>query len=480
MNKEFNGFPKNFLWGGALAANQCEGGYKEGGKGLTTVDLCPAGANRRKVMEGKIDVLKPLENEYYPSHEAIDFYHRYKEDIALFGEMGFKCLRVSIAWSRIFPNGDEETPNEEGLKYYDSMFDEMRKYGIEPVVTICHFDTPIGIIEKFGGWKNRKFIDFYLNYCKAIFTRYKDKVKYWMTFNEINMILHLPFLGAGVRFEEGENELQIKYQSAHHELIASALATKMAHEIIPGAMVGCMLAAGEFYPYSCNPEDVLMAKNKDRENLFFIDVQSRGEYPGYAKRFLRENGIEIEFGENDKEILKNNTVDFIGFSYYSSRCASTDPEILKGQTAGNVFKTVRNPHLKVSEWGWQIDPLGLRITCNSLYDRYQKPLFIVENGLGANDVIEEDGSINDDYRIEYLREHIKAMKEAVIDGVDLIGYTPWGCIDIVSASTGEMKKRYGFIYVDKDNDGSGTLKRSKKKSFDWYKKVIASNGKDLD
>ena len=479
MNKEFNGFPKNFLWGGALAANQCEGGYKEGGKGLTTVDLCPAGANRRKVMEGKIDVLKPLENEYYPSHEAIDFYHRYKEDIALFGEMGFKCLRVSIAWSRIFPNGDEETPNEEGLKFYDSMFDEMRKYGIEPVVTICHFDTPIGIIEKFGGWKNRKFIDFYLNYCKAIFTRYKDKVKYWMTFNEINMILHLPFLGAGVRFEEGENELQIKYQSAHHELIASALATKMAHEIIPGAMVGCMLAAGEFYPYSCNPEDVLLAKEKDRENLFFIDVQSRGEYPGYAKRFLRENGIEIEFGENDKEILKNNTVDFIGFSYYSSRCASTDPEILKGQTAGNVFKTVRNPHLKVSEWGWQIDPLGLRITCNSLYDRYQKPLFIVENGLGANDVIEEDGSINDDYRIEYLREHIKAMKEAVIDGVDLIGYTPWGCIDIVSASTGEMKKRYGFIYVDKDNEGNGTLERRKKKSFYWYKDVINSNGENL-
>lgn len=479
MNKDFNRFPENFLWGGALAANQCEGGYKEGGKGLTTVDLCPAGLNRRKVMEGKIDVLKPLENEYYPSHEAIDFYHRYKEDIALFAEMGFKCLRVSIAWSRIFPNGDEEIPNEEGLKFYDSMFDEMIRFGIEPVVTICHFDTPIGIIEKFGGWKNRKFINFYLNYCEAIFKRYKNKVKYWMTFNEINMILHLPFMGAGVRFEKGDNELQIKYQSAHHELIASALATKMAHEIIPNSKVGCMLAAGEFYPYSCNPEDVLLAKEKDRENLFFIDVQSRGEYPGYAKRFLRENGIEIVFKEDDEEILKNNTVDFIGFSYYSSRCASSDSEVLKGQTAGNVFKTVRNPNLKVSEWGWQIDPLGLRITCNSLYDRYQKPLFIVENGLGANDVIEEDGSINDDYRIEYLKEHVKAMKEAIIDGVDLIGYTPWGCIDIVSASTGEMKKRYGFIYVDKDNEGNGTLKRSKKKSFHWYKKVISSNGEEL-
>lgn len=479
MIKDFNKFPENFLWGGALAANQCEGGYKEGGRGLTTVDLCPAGENRRKVMEGKIDVLRPLENEYYPSHEAIDFYHRYKEDIALFAEMGFKCLRISIAWSRIFPNGDEKTPNEEGLKFYDSMFDEMLKYGMQPVVTICHFDTPIGIIEKYGGWKNRKFIDFYLNYCEAIFNRYKDKVKYWMTFNEINMILHLPFMGAGVRFKEGDNEIQVKYQSAHHELIASALATKMAHEIIPGSMVGCMLAAGEFYPYSCNPQDVLLAKEKDRENLFFIDVQSRGEYPGYAKRFLREKGIEIKFEENDEEILKNNTVDFIGFSYYSSRCASSDPEVLKGQTAGNVFKTVRNPNLKVSEWGWQIDPLGLRITCNSLYDRYQKPLFIVENGLGAVDKVEEDGSINDDYRIEYLREHIKAMKEAIKDGVDLIGYTPWGCIDIVSASTGEMKKRYGFIYVDKDNEGNGTLNRSKKKSFYWYKKVISSNGKEL-
>lgn len=479
MIKDFNKFPENFLWGGALAANQCEGGYKEGGRGLTTVDLCPAGENRRKVMEGNIDVLRPLENEYYPSHEAIDFYHRYKEDIALFAEMGFKCLRISIAWSRIFPIGDEESPNEEGLKFYDAIFDEMLKYGMQPVVTICHFDTPIGIIEKYGGWKNRKFIDFYLNYCEAIFNRYKDKVKYWMTFNEINMILHLPFMGAGVRFKEGDNEIQVKYQSAHHELIASALATKMAHEIIPGSMVGCMLAAGEFYPYSCNPQDVLLAKEKDRENLFFIDVQSRGEYPGYAKRFLREKGIEIKFEENDEEILKNNTVDFIGFSYYSSRCASSDPEVLKGQTAGNVFKTVRNPNLKVSEWGWQIDPLGLRITCNSLYDRYQKPLFIVENGLGAVDKVEEDGSINDDYRIEYLREHIKAMKEAIKDGVDLIGYTPWGCIDIVSASTGEMKKRYGFIYVDKDNEGNGTLNRSKKKSFYWYKNVISSNGEEL-
>lgn len=440
------GFSEKFLWGGALAANQCEGGYREGGRGLANVDLCPSGENRVKVMKGQVSSLELQEGEFYPSHEAIDFYHRYKGDIALLAEMGFKCLRVSIAWSRIFPMGDEKEPNEEGLKFYESLFDEMLKYGIEPVVTICHFDTPISIIERFGGWKNRKFVDFYLNYCRAIFERYKDKVK---------------------------------YQSAHHELIASALATKMAHEIIPNCMVGCMLAAGDFYPYSCNPKDVMEAMRKDRENLLFIDVQSRGEYPGYAKRFFRENNIEIKMEENDEEILKANTVDYIGFSYYSSRCASVDPEILNGKTSGNAFKTVRNPYLKASEWGWQIDPDGLRITCNSLYDRYQKPLFIVENGLGANDVIEKDGSINDDYRIEYLREHIKAMEEAILDGVDIIGYTPWGCIDLVSASTGEMKKRYGFIYVDKDNNGEGTLERRKKKSFYWYKKVIESNGKEL-
>ena len=430
-------------------------------------------------MEGKLKSLEILEDEYYPSHEAIDFYHRFREDIALFAEMEFKCLRVSIAWSRIFPNGDDETPNEEGLTFYEEMFDEMIKNNIEPVVTICHFDMPITLIKKYGGWKNRELIGFYEKYTRTLFERYKGKVKYWMTFNEINMLLHLPFMGAGILFEQGENELQVKYQAAHNELVASALATKAAHEIIPGAMVGCMLAAGVTYPYSCNPNDIQRAIEKERENFFFIDVQSRGEYPGYAKRFLGDNNIEINMEAEDEQILKQYTVDYIGFSYYSSRCASADPEVLKGMTAGNVFKSVRNPHLQVSEWGWQIDPKGLRITCNNLHDRYQKPLFIVENGLGAVDIINENGEINDDYRIEYLRAHIKEMKEAVADGVNLIGYTPWGCIDLVSASTGEMKKRYGFIYVDKDNDGKGTLERKKKKSFYWYKDVIRSNGEKL-
>lgn len=470
------GFSNEFLWGGALAANQCEGAYLEGGRGLANVDLCPSGKNRFSVMCGDVKQLTPVEGESYPSHEAIDFYHRFREDIALFAEMGFKCLRVSIAWSRIFPNGDDESPNEEGLKFYDEMFDEMLKYNIKPVVTICHFDLPIALIEKYDGWTNRKLIGFYERYTRVIFEKYKEKVKYWMTFNEINVLLHAPFLGAGIRFKEEDNKDQIKYQAAHHQLVASSLATKALKEIIPEAMMGCMLAAGTTYPHTCNPKDVQKAIETDRENYLFIDVQSKGEYPGYGKRMFREKGIEIKMEENDLAILKKYTVDYIGFSYYSSKCASYDS---KDFTEGNMFGTVKNKYLEVSEWGWQIDPLGLRITCNTLYERYQKPLFIVENGLGAIDKIEEDGSIIDDYRINYLKEHIEAMKEAVLDGVDLLGYTPWGCIDLVSASTGEMKKRYGFIYVDKDNEGNGTLERKRKKSFNWYKEVIKSNGEKL-
>ena len=393
--------------------------------------------------------------------------------------MGFKTYRLSIAWTRIFPNGDEAEPNEEGLKFYEDLFKECHKYGIEPLVTITHFDCPMHLIKEYGGWRNRKMVGFYENLCHAIFNRYKGLVKYWLTFNEINMILHAPFMGAGLYFEEGENEEQVKFQSAHHELVASAIATRIAHEVDPENQVGCMLAAGNYYPYTCDPKDVFKAQEEDRENYFFIDVQSRGEYPAYALKKLEREGIEIQMEEGDKEILKANTVDFISFSYYSSRVASADPEV-NAKTAGNIFESVKNPYLDASEWGWQIDPLGLRITMNAMYDRYQKPLFIVENGLGAVDVPDENGYVADDYRIAYMAAHIEAMKDAVnLDGVDLLGYTSWGCIDLVSAGTGEMKKRYGFIYVDRDNEGNGTLKRTKKKSFDWYKQVIASNGEDL-
>lgn len=473
------GLRKDFLWGGATAANQCEGGYKEGGRGLSNVDVQPFGKDRFPVGLGKMKMFECDEEHYYPSHMAIDMYHNYKEDIALFAEMGFKCYRLSISWTRIFPTGEEDIPNEEGLKFYEDLFDECLKYGIEPLVTICHFDVPMHLVEKYGSWKSRELVDLYVKYCNAIFTRFKEKVKYWLTFNEINMLLHLPFVGAGLYFEKGDNEEAVKYQAAHHQLVASALATKLAHEINPSFKIGCMLAAGNTYANTCDPEDVFKSMEKDRENYFFIDVQSRGYYPAYALKELERKGINIKIKDEDAKILRENTVDFISFSYYSSRLTSADPKI-NANTEGNVFATLKNPYLKASEWGWQIDPLGLRITMNSLYDRYQKPLFIVENGLGAIDTPDENGEINDDYRIEYLRQHIKAMKDAVeLDGVDLLGYTSWGCIDLISASTGEMKKRYGYIYVDKDNEGKGTLKRSKKKSFYWYKKVIETNGEDL-
>ena len=474
--------PDNFLWGGATAANQCEGAYREGGRGLSSVDVIPFGPDRMPVARGQMKMLACDSEHSYPAHEAIDMYHHFKEDIALFAQMGFKCYRLSVSWTRIFPNGDDETPNEEGIRFYNDLFDECLRNGIEPLVTICHFDTPVALIKKYGGWKDRRMVDAYLRYCEVLFRQYGKKVKYWITFNEINMLLHMPFMGAGIVFEEGENPEQVKYQAAHHELLASGKAVKLAHEIMPDAKVGCMLAAGQFYPYTCAPADVYKAMEYDRDNYFFIDVQARGTYPVWAVKRMEKAGVRIQTEAGDEDILKAGVVDFVSLSYYCSRCISSDPEILKNKSRGNaVINAVINPYLKSSEWGWQIDPLGLRITLNTLYDRYGKPLFIVENGLGANDAVEEDGTIHDPYRIDYMREHIKAMMEAVNeDGIPLLGYTCWGCIDLVSASTGEMKKRYGMIYVDKQNDGSGDLKRLKKDSFYWYQKVIRTNGEDLD
>ncbi|OAT29671.1 6-phospho-beta-glucosidase [Buttiauxella brennerae ATCC 51605] len=470
-------FPKDFLWGGAIAANQAEGAYLEGGKGITTVDTIPHGKDRLSVKLGLEKRFNLRDDEYYPSHVGIDFYHRYKEDIALMAEMGFTVFRTSIAWSRIYPNGDELTPNAEGIAFYRDMFAECKKYGIEPLVTLCHFDVPMYLVKEYGSWRNRKMVEFFTRYARTCFEAFDGLVKYWLTFNEINILLHSPFSGAGLVFEAGDNKEQVKYQASHHQLLASALATKIAHEVNPINQVGCMLAGGNFYPYSCKPEDVWAALEKDRENLFFIDVQARGAYPSYTKRLFREKGFDLEIQPGDDEIIKN-TVDFVSFSYYASRCASADMND-NNSNAANIVKSLKNPHIQASEWGWGIDPLGLRITMNMMYDRYQKPLFLVENGLGAKDEINEQGEINDDYRISYLREHIKAMADAIDDGIPVMGYTSWGCIDLVSASTGEMSKRYGFIYVDRDDQGNGTLARTRKKSFWWYKKVIASNGSDL-
>ncbi|MHC1682184.1 MAG: glycoside hydrolase family 1 protein [Clostridiaceae bacterium] len=476
-----------FLWGGATAANQFEGGWNKDGKGPSSADMMTGGTHT--IPRRITPVLE--EGTYYPSHEAIDFYGHYKEDIKMFGEMGFKTFRMSINWSRIFPNGDDLEPNEEGLKFYDNVFDELKKNNIEPLVTISHYETPFGLTKKYNGWAGREVIDCYVRYCETIFNRYKDKVKYWLTFNEIN-ILTMPlgaFMGAGIlvdgvketvlSMDVKDNE-QLRFQALHHQFVASAKAVKLGHSINPDFKIGCMIAYMCNYPHTCNPDDILLTQQKDQiNNMLCSDVQVRGYYPGFAKRYLEEKGIEIKMESEDEAILREGCVDFYSFSYYMSLVASSDPS-KEDQSGGNLLGGIKNPYLKASDWGWQIDPKGLRYTLNHLYDRYQIPLMVVENGLGAVDVIEEDGSINDDYRINYLRDHIIQMEEAVKDGVDLMGYTMWGCIDLVSASTGEMKKRYGFIYVDKDNDGNGTLERKPKKSFNWYKKVIETNGENLE
>jgi 6-phospho-beta-glucosidase len=464
--------PKGFLWGGATAANQCEGAYNEGGKGLSVQDVTPHGIMTPRTEKPTEDNMKLI---------AIDFYHRYKEDIKLFAEMGFKVFRISIAWSRIFPKGNETEPNEEGLQFYDNVFDECAKYGIEPLVTLSHYETPLYLAEQYDGWISRELIGFYTNYATTVFKRYKNKVKYWLTFNEINSILHEPFMSGGINTPKDKLSKSDLFQAVHHELVASAMAVKVGHEVNPEFKIGCMILSMPIYPLSPDPNDIIRTMEKDHMNLFFGDVHVRGVYPKYMNRYLEENNIVIEKTEEDLEVLKN-VVDFISFSYYLSICETADPsKQIKGK--GNLLGGVPNPTLKASEWGWQIDPQGLRYVLNTFYDRYQKPLFIVENGLGAVDqlITDENGNktVNDDYRINYMRDHLMQVKEAVKDGVEIMGYTSWGCIDLVSASTAELKKRYGFIYVDRNDDGSGTLERYRKKSFYWYKKVIETNGEVL-
>lgn len=482
-------FPSHFLWGGATAANQIEGAFDIDGKGLSSADMiayvpkAERGAYTASIeisSQELADILSGKKQARFPKREGIDFYHYYKQDIALLAEMGFKMFRISIHWSRIFPNGYDQQPNEAGLQYYQAVFEEMHKHGIEPMVTLCHYETPLGLTEKYNGWLGRETVKHFLRYAKTVFTRYKNLVKYWISFNEINMItMHSPFTGGGIvidRVPENERE-NAKYQALHHQFIASALATKALHEIIPHGQMGCMLARLPYYAYSADPQDQRLAQWLNQQNLYFTDVHARGEYPKYMLRHWAENNVDIQTALGDEAILKQYPVDFISFSYYVSLCATTHDNIEHNDS--NLMGGVKNPYIKASDWGWQIDPIGLRITLNDMYDRYQKPLFIVENGLGAYDQVEADGSIHDEYRIDYLRAHIQQMQEAITDGVDLRGYLSWGPIDLVSMSTSEMSKRYGFIYVDLDDNGCGSKTRSRKRSFYWYKKVIASNGAEL-
>ena len=463
-------FPQDFLWGGAVAANQYEGAHLAGGKGLSIQDVMPRGIMAPPTEEPTPDNLKL---------EGIDFYHRYAEDIALFAEMGWKVFRFSIAWSRIFPRGDEQTPNEEGLAFYDRVLDECAKHGIEPLVTISHYETPLHLARTYDGWVDRRMIGFYERYARTLFERYGDRVKYWLTFNEINAVLHAPLMAGGIWTPKEQLSDQDLYQAIHHELVASASVTRIAHEINPDLKVGCMIIAMPTYPLTPAPADVWEALRIEHDNYAFGDVHCRGTYPGYFLRKLREAGVELQITDADRETLKH-TVDFVSFSYYVSICASADPTIERGP--GNIFAGVPNPTLEASEWGWQIDPVGLRIVLNDYWDRWQKPLFIVENGLGAKDelvVLDGVPTVEDDYRIAYLRDHLLQVREAIADGVELWGYTWWGPIDLVSASTAQLSKRYGFIHVDRNDDGTGTLTRTRKKSFGYYADVIASNGAHL-
>lgn len=474
--------PENFLWGGAVAAHQIEGGWNEDGKGISTADVMTAGSNgvAREITDGI------LSEKYYPNHEAIDFYHRYKEDIQLFKELGLKAFRTSINWTRIFPNGNDEEANEAGLQFYDDLFDELLANDIEPVITLSHFEIPYNLYKEFGGFRSKEVIDCFVKYAEVVMTRYKNKVKYWMTFNEINNQadgqheLHT-WTNSAILFEEGENREEIIYQAGLNELIASAKVVKLGHQINPEFQIGCMMAYVPVYPYSSNPDDQMAALKVMQRRYFYSDVHAKGEIPNYVLNEWADKGYEIDYSDEELKALKEGTVDFIGFSYYMSGTVTTLQD--KGGYEIPDYKNSKwlsNPFVKASDWGWQIDPVGLRYILNVIHERYDLPLFIVENGFGAYDKVEADGSINDQYRIDYLKAHIKQLKAAVLeDGVNLLGYTPWGIIDIVSFGTGEMEKRYGMIYVDKDNQGNGTMKRSKKKSFAWYQQVINSNGENL-
>lgn len=479
MNREL---PKDFLWGGAIAAHQAEGAWNIDGRGPSIADVMTAGGNGipRKITKGII------EGEYYPNHEAIDFYHRYKEDIQLFKELGLKCLRTSISWSRIFPTGQEETPNEQGLKFYDDLFDECLKNGIEPVVTLSHFEIPYAIYEDFGGFANKAVIPLFVKFAQCVFDRYKDKVTYWMTFNEINNQadgqepVHV-WTNSAMIIEDDQDKEALVFQAGVNELIASAWAVNEGKKINPNFQIGCMMAYVPIYPYSCAPEDMIASVKANERRFFYSDVHVRGEIPTYTEKYWEQKGLTIDISEKERQILRQGTVDYIGFSYYMSGTITTLPDVEGRQTEDiPSAKLVKNPYITASDWGWPIDPVGLRYVLNRVYQRYDLPLFIVENGFGAYDQLTDSNEIHDDYRINYLREHIEQMKKAVVeDGVPLIGYTPWGIIDIVSFGSGEMEKRYGMIYVDKDNTGKGTLQRLKKDSFAWYQQVIETNGEQL-
>ena len=475
-------FPDNFLWGGAVAACQIEGAYNEGGKGLSTSDIhaYDRNLNRKKVRERggtleKIEYAIQDKEGFYPKRYGIDFYHTYKEDLALLKELGFKAFRTSISWTRIFPNGDEEEPNEEGLAFYDRLIDEIIKNGMEPVITVYHYDIPLTLVTKYGGFASRKMIDFYVRYAEVLLKRYRGKVKYWILCNQINYVPVVKFGSLGIYDDQTSPEKmeELVYRAVHNQFVACAKVKQFAAEYDPHAWIGTMVSDEIYYPASCKPADIVFTLKKNRMQYYFTDVQFRGTYPGYMLRYFEENGIDLEIQDGDLELLRNNTMDFLAISYYYTK-------ILDAEKNSMVpFDGLQNPYLEETPWDWRADPLGFYYCLSEYWDRYQKPIMVAENGFGAIDTISEDGRIHDDYRIAFLKKHIEQMKEAVKDGVDIIGYLSWAPIDMISSSSNEMSKRYGYIYVDQDDIGNGSKKRIRKDSFYWYQNVIASNGEKL-
>ncbi|WP_314068002.1 family 1 glycosylhydrolase [uncultured Vagococcus sp.] len=473
----------DFLWGGATSASQYEGAAKAGGRGLSHMDYI------RRVKKADSDKTFPInvtwemfqdhkkhESDYnFPFRRGVDFYDHYKEDIALLGEMGFKTFRMSISWSRLFPTGMEETPCEEGVQFYHNVFKECHKYGIDPLVTMIHYDIPVHLTETLNGWESPKMIDLFVRYTKFLIDEYKDEVKYWITFNEINMIMNSSYLGGGMFVEKSsKSNEQCVHQALHHQLIASALTVAYFHEHAPHSLVGNMIARLQCYPYTCQSADVLATQQQNQFNYFPTDIQVKGSYPASISNYYRKNGIEIEWYPDYQSVLENGKVDFAAISYYHTSVISAEPD--KAEPIGAFVRNLENPYNETTDWGWGIDPTGLRLSLNDMNDRYGVPIFIVENGLGAHDELTPDGQIHDTYRIEYLKAHIQAIKDAVGDGCNVMGYTPWGCIDLVSCGDGQMTKRYGFVYVDADDEGNGSYRRYRKDSFYWYKQVIESNG----
>ena len=476
------GFPKDFMWGGAIAANQAEGAWPEGGKGICVADILKVqDKGDLKKKSNKETTLKDIDaalsdtQGIYPKRYGIDFYHTYKEDLKLLAGTGMNAFRTSINWARIFPNGDDEQPNEEGLRFYEDLIDEIIQNGMEPLITLSHYEMPLNLAVKYHGWANRLTIDFFVRYCETVFKRFKGKVKYWILVNQINLIHHESFNHLGIPADCVDNLWEAKFQGVHNECTACAMATKIGHQIDPNFQIGMMVYDGLSEPLTCKPEDVFANMKRNQMEYFFSDLLIRGTYPGYAVRFFNEKGFHLDIRPEDEKVLKENTADFLAISYYYTICASA--ESMKNYGV-NEDGALSNPHIDASEWGWGIDPLGLRTVLNYYYDRYQKPIIIAENGFGTYDTISENGKIHDQRRISYLRQHVAMMKEAIKDGVEVIGYFPWGPIDIISCSSSEMSKRYGFIYVDQDDYGNGTKQRMKKDSYDWYRQVIASNGED--